>query len=573
MPPPRPVPPRLVLPLAALLCLGCGAPGTVLPSPPSVWFEAEFFHHVLHWAPIQNVSESTRYEVELRRYGTGLWRPVSSCSQTPVLSCDLTMATLDLYDLKEYNARVQAVDGGRRSDWTVTQTRFSMEDVSLTVGSVELEIQDGFVLGKIQLPRPKVAPAGHTYERIFQFREYEVSIRKVPARHEFTNKKVNHENFSFPIPGEFGEFCVRVKPAVISRTNKGVWSEEVCFLLAAKQYFTVTNLSVSFALVLLLCGTLALRLYLHRPRKLPAVLVFGRPHPFSPVGQLPRPETRDTLHTIDEQAFAKVSPELRNSELHGSTDSGFGSAKPSLQTEEPQFLLPDALPQARGTLGKGDPPDPKSSCSSASTDSGICLQEPRLSPGMEPRWVQQAGGQEDSGIGLAHHSEGRTEGGLCGSGGGHVGPLEPEATEGEDPTAVEFQGYLKQTRGTEEQAVTVGCLEEEASSADASVPQLRMCLDAQEAWPPPAVDKGYLKQDPPEATLAPSGALAGQWNPAAEEWSLLGVTSCGDLGTAEWSFARDPAPLGCVAAPGGLLGSFDADLVTLPLISSLQASE
>nr|KAF6342921.1 interleukin 10 receptor subunit alpha [Pipistrellus kuhlii] len=66
MPPPRPVPPRLVLPLAALLCLGCGEPGTVLPSPPSVWFEAEFFHHVLHWAPIQNSSESTRYEVELR---------------------------------------------------------------------------------------------------------------------------------------------------------------------------------------------------------------------------------------------------------------------------------------------------------------------------------------------------------------------------------------------------------------------------------------------------------------------------------------------------------------------------
>lgn len=43
----------------------------MLPSPPSVWFEAEFFHHVLHWAPIQNASESTRYEVELRRYRAG----------------------------------------------------------------------------------------------------------------------------------------------------------------------------------------------------------------------------------------------------------------------------------------------------------------------------------------------------------------------------------------------------------------------------------------------------------------------------------------------------------------------
>lgn len=549
---------RLVLPLAALLCLGCGAPGTVLPSPPSVWFEAEFFHHVLHWAPIQNLSESTRYEVELQRYGKESWRPVSGCSQTPGLSCDITMATLDLYRSNGYRAKVRAVHGGQRSNWTVAKTRFTKDDVSLMVGSVELDIQDGLVLGKIQPPRPKVAPAGDTYERIFpHYREYEVSIRKVPANHEFTNKKVNQENFSFPTPGEFGEFCVRVKPVVGTRLNKGVWSEEACFLLA-QQYFTVTNLSVSFTLVLLLCGALALRLYLRLPRKLPAVLVFGRPRPFSPAGQLPRPETRDALHAVDEQAFATVSPELRNSELHGSADSGFGSTKPSLQTEEARFLLPDALPQAGGTL------DPESSCSSASTDSGICLQE--------PRWVQRAGGQEDSGLGLAHHSEGRIEDELCGSGVGDAGPLGPEATEGEDPAAVGFQGYLKQTRGTEEQAVTAGCLEEEASSADASVPQLRMCLDAQEAWSPPAVDKGYLKQDPPEVTPTPSGALAGRWNPAAEEWSLLGVTSCGDLGTSEWSFTRDLAPLGCVAAPGGLLGGFDADLVTLPLISSLHAS-
>lgn len=53
------------------------------------------------------------------------------------------------------------------------------------MGSLELDIHDSFVLGKIQPPRPKVAPAGDTYERIFpHFREYEVSIRKVPGHHE-----------------------------------------------------------------------------------------------------------------------------------------------------------------------------------------------------------------------------------------------------------------------------------------------------------------------------------------------------------------------------------------------------
>ena len=38
-----------------------------LPRPPSAWFEAEFFHHVLYWTPIPNQSESTYYEVELLR--------------------------------------------------------------------------------------------------------------------------------------------------------------------------------------------------------------------------------------------------------------------------------------------------------------------------------------------------------------------------------------------------------------------------------------------------------------------------------------------------------------------------
>lgn len=49
---------------------------------------------------------------------------------------------------------------------------------------------------------------------------------------QFTNKKVKQENFSLPTPREFGEFCVRVRPTVSSRLNKGVWSEEVCLLFA-----------------------------------------------------------------------------------------------------------------------------------------------------------------------------------------------------------------------------------------------------------------------------------------------------------------------------------------------------
>ncbi|KAM5315998.1 interleukin-10 receptor subunit alpha isoform 1-T1 [Glossophaga mutica] len=576
--------PRLLVSLATLLSLRLrsGAQGTELPSPPSVWFEAEFFHHILHWMPIKNQSESTYYEVELLSYGIELWNSISSCSQTLVLSCDLTMVTLDLYHNNGYRAKVRAVDGRKHSNWTITRTRFSIDEVNLTVGGVKLEVHNGLILGQIQLPRPKMAPESDTYESIFpHFREYEIAIRKVPGHNKLT-KKVKQENFSFPTPGEVGEFCVQVKPSVSSRINKGIWSKEAC-IMVSRQYFTATNLSIFFTFVLLLCGVLALlalQLYLRRRGTLPAVLVFKKSSPLNLIGQLPSPETQDTIHPIDEEAFSKVSLELRNSELHGSTDSGFGSAKPSLQTEEPQFLLPAPHPEAKRTLGKGDSLELENSCSggsSNSTDSGICLQEPNLSLGMVPSWEQQvrnnSQGQDDSGIGLVQNSEGQRGDVQDGSASGQVSPLGAEGTKEEDPVVVAFQGYLKQTRGTEEKAAKEGYLEEESYSKDGFGPPVRMCLDAEGAWPPPALAKGYLKQDPPEVILAPPQASTGQWNHPTEEWSLLGLTSCGDLGTSNWSFAHGLAPLDCVVAPGSLLGSVDSDLVTVPLIATLHSNE
>ncbi|XP_024903242.1 interleukin-10 receptor subunit alpha [Pteropus alecto] len=584
--------PSLVMPLAALLSLRLGSPlililfspATELLSPPSVWFEAEFFRHILHWTPIPNQSERTYYEVELLRYGMEPWKSIPSCNQTLLLSCDLTMATLDLYHNYGYRAKVRAVDGSRHSNWTITRTRFSIDEVNLTVGSIKLEMHDGIIFGKIQPPRPKMAPKNDTYESIFPyFREYEIAIRKVPGHYKFTNKKVKHENFNFSIPGEVGEFCVKVKPSVGSRVNKGIWSEEECIVLS-RQYFTVTNLSIFFTFVLLLCGALAyhlvLQLYVRHRRKLPAVLVFEKSSPFSLIKQLPSPDTQDTIHPLDEEAFSKVSPELRNSELHGSTDSGFGSAKPSLQTEEPQFLLPAPHPQTERTLGKRAPLELENSCSSGSsnsTDSGICMQEPSLSLGTGPNWEQQVGsnsqGQDDSGIGLVQNSEAQPRDVQDGSSLGHVSPLEPEVTEEKDPAMVAFQGYLKQTRGTEERAAKADCLEEESSSTSDLGLKYRMCLDAKNSWPPQALAKGYLKQNHPEMTLAPSKAPTGQWNQPTEEWSLLGLPSCGDLGTSDWNFAHDLLPLDCVAALDGLLGSFDSDLVTPPLISSLHSND
>lgn len=317
-------------------------------------------------------------------------------------------------------------------------------------------------------------------------------------------------------------------------------------------------------------------LTLHSPLQ-----VFKKPSPFSLISQFSHPETQDTIHTLDEESFPKVTPELRNSDVHGSTDSGFDSAKPSLQTDEPQFLLPASDPQAGGTLEKGMPRELENSCSSGgssnSADSGICLPDPRLCPGAEPSWELQVGSdtrdQEDSGIGLVQNSRGQPEHAQGNSASGHVSPLGPEEPAEEDPGAGAFQGYLKQTQCPEEEAAQAGGLEEESSSTECLDPQFRTCLDTEASWPLPALAKGYVQQDPPEMTLAPSQTPAGQWDRPTEDWSLLGLTSCGNLGTSDWSFAHDLAPLDCVPAPGGLLGSFDSDLVTLPLITSLQSNE
>ncbi|XP_037361257.1 interleukin-10 receptor subunit alpha [Talpa occidentalis] len=581
--------PSLVVPLAALLGLrlGAGAHGTELLSPPSVWFEAEFFHHVLHWTPIPNSSDSTYYEVELQRYGTSHWTPIHNCNQTRMLSCDLTMVTLDLYHMYYnilYRAKVRAVDGGEHSNWTITNTRFSLDDVTLTVGSVTLERRKSSIFGIIHPSRPKIAPAGDTYESIFpEFREYEIEVRKVPGDYKFPNKKVQGENFSLPTAGEMGKFCVKVKPSISSRTNKGVWSMEECITLTP-QYLTVTNLSIFFIFLLLLCGVLSyclvLQLYVRRRRKLPTVLVFDKPSPFVPSSQLSWPETHVTIHPLDEAAFPKVSPELRNSELHGSTDSGFDSAKPSLQTEEPQFLLPTSDPQDKETMRKGAPLELENNCSSGSstsTDSGICLQEHSLCPSRAPHWEPQQGsnsqGQDDSGIGLVQKAEGQPVDIQGSSALAHVRSPRPEVPEEEDSTAVVYQGYLRQARCTEENEAKADCLEEESSSTDSLGPEFRTCLDAEVGWPSPALANGYLKQGALGMTLAPSGTPTEQWNHPTEEWSLLGLTSCGDLGTSDWSFDPVLTPLDCVVAPGSLLGSFDSELCAQPLISSLHSNK
>ncbi|KAL6036490.1 hypothetical protein STEG23_003878, partial [Scotinomys teguina] len=546
--------------------------GTELPSPLSVWFEARFFQHILRWTPIPDQSESTYYEVALKKYGTSIWEDIPSCRKAWALSCDLTKFTLDLYQSRGYRARVRAVDSSQYSNWTLTETRFTVDEVILTVGSVTLEVTNGFIIGTIHPPRPRIVPEGDKYEQIFiNHRKYMVFIRKFQEEKN-TTRTVNSENFTLQVPRGMREFCVKVKPLVETRNNRAEWSKEQCLHLT-EQYFTVTNLGILFTSILILCGVLvclALQYYIRRPGKLPAVLVFEEPHNFFPVNPL-CPDTLNAVHILDLEAFRKVSPELKDSDLHGSTDSGFGSGKSSLQTEESQFLLPGSHSQVQGTLGNEGPPELRDTCAD-NADSGICLQE----PSMGPIWKQQLGytsqDQDDNDINSVQSSPEQPKDTQSGSALDHVHLLEPGVPDEEGQVMVTSQGYQKQTRWKEEAADPARHSNKEIPLAEGFDPNLGVCLQAELAWPLPALAKGYLKQESQGMTQAPAGPLSRQWSKLAEGWSLLGVVSCEDLGSESWDFAHELAPLNYGAAPSGLLASFDSKLASLPLISSLQSS-
>ncbi|XP_055963648.1 interleukin-10 receptor subunit alpha isoform X2 [Sorex fumeus] len=445
--------------------------------------------------------------------------------------------------------------------------------VTLTIGSLKLEVENGSILGTIQPPRPRAAPAGDTYESIFPyFREYTVSVRKVPEPNTYIEKTEQKEIFRLAMNGEVGEFCVKVKPSISSRVNPGLWSPEECVVLV-QQYFTASNLIIFFVFVLLLCGApamcLGLQLYVRGGGKLPAALVFEKPGPLGLVSQFPHP---DPIQPLNSETFLQDTPKLFDSELYTSTDSGFGSVRPSLQSQETPGL---ATPKARGPLGKRASLEELHS--DGSTDSGVCLQEPSLGLGLEPPWELQqdddSRGQDDSGVGLTHGSEEQPAPDQGGSASDHVDPPGPGVLGEEYPTDVTFQGYLKQTRGTEEKAAQVDCLEEESYSPDDLDPKFQTCLEAEVDQTPPALTKGYLKQDASGRSLVPTGASSEQWSHPTEGWSLLTLTTCGDLGASDWSFACGLAPLESVAAHGGLLGSLDSELASLPFISSLRVDE
>ncbi|XP_074071249.1 interleukin-10 receptor subunit alpha isoform X2 [Macrotis lagotis] len=448
---------------------------TQLPSPRNVQFTAILFNHTLHWDPgqNQNLDPNISYEVQYMRYSQGSWCVAPNCFRTPRLFCDLTLPTLNLYS-ETYFARVRAVAGDQKSNWTRTDTRLTKDDV-----------------------------------------------------------------------------------------------------------ITVTTICVFFAsllMVFLVAVYLRIQFYIRKPKKPPEVLASLAKQKYS--GILSKESFKvkhDVIHHLDEASFPKVSPELKNSELHSSTDSGFSSTKQSLQSEDPQFLLPVLDSSAGGTPGESGPQQSKNNLNTGSEDSGIYLHT--LNPQSGQEWKQPGRGnqhQEDSGL-----SQSSTAASLGSSQGLQYKRVStalegsssnPKLCEEEAGASVVFQGYLQQSRCPEQNQEGSASLGEASSPTDSPGYKCRAHRDVESTWPPVTQTKGYLKQSSPGQSLGVPGASPRQWIKPTEEWSLLSLVNCSSDLTSEWSNPIDHPLLNFPKAPTPS-GILHTDLITLPLISSVHTNE
>ncbi|NWT30727.1 I10R1 protein, partial [Cardinalis cardinalis] len=547
------------LALSLALLLACPAHGEELPMPRSVRITTEMGWHLLRWEPGHGCPSDARYDVEYIVYGTGrLWRAVPECWNTTELSCDLTPYTPD--PEQRYHAQVRAVAGNLTSRWKRTGS-FSPQQAGPRLAGQSLSVLGNSIQVRLRLLlRPGSASPEYGDLRR-EMSRYHVHLRRTRDNHTIAVVKNSTE---FTIRGLFWltEYCLSVEPSLANIPIPSWRSAEQCVTTGPRDRSAelLPTILSSFFITLSLLGLLGAVLvctYIRRPVRTPSAL-----KSFMKQSSLWVEHEPPSSGSLDADPVQQLFLCQKEPQLGGSPDGSASTAQPPL---EQGWKLPAWPKDQLGPTGSRD-------SSGTSTDSGICLHIPSssssslsCSTGPERQgYREQLPRAEDSGVGMGSPCPAAG----CSSGSGNASPGLCPAP---DQAAVEFRGYLQQSKGAVEPERgpgqgeplpgRAGCLQG-LGGAD-TVLDVQCCELA--------VSKGYLKQSNPEHPLpqrlspwaAPACSFPSQAGPQAP--TLL-------------SWAAPGAPLTSKASPD-LKTPFDlhvfnntAFLGGLPLIPSLSCS-
>ncbi|XP_027555342.1 interleukin-10 receptor subunit alpha [Neopelma chrysocephalum] len=548
-------PSATALALCLALLLAPHTHGEGLASPRRVRFAAETTWHVLRWEPGHGHPRDVCYDVEYKVYGTKIpWTAVPECTKSSGQSCDLTFYTLD--PDRRYYARVRAVSGNHTSSWQRTNA-FSPQDASLRLSGQSLSVRGNTIHVQLQLLF-RSGKVTVRYEDIHKgMRQYWVYVRKTQDNQTF---EVVEDRAEFTLRDLLWgtEYCLSVEPSVTNRRVRAMRTDEQCVTTNQRDRtveLLPSILSPCFVVLLGILGALLVHTYVKKPVRTPSVLKSFMKQSSLWVEHEPPSSGSPDTDPIQQLFLCQKEPQL---------DSSTSTAQVPLEQGWRLPVRPEDRLCLLGPAGSRDN-------SGSSTDSGICLHIPSSSsPGLscsarpEPQgYRRQLPTGDDSGVGLESPCPGPT----CSSSSGNSSQGEPELCPGTGQEAVEFRGYLQQSRGTvePEQDLAKGM---PLSGCEGPGQGTDLVLDVE--CSELAVSKGYLKQSSPEHPRGHMQDFA-PWGAPSLDFS----SQAGPPAPTLLSWGAPSAPLVSKACPELLKAPFDLSIFntdilgTLPLTSSL----
>uniref|UniRef100_A0A8C5RD65 Uncharacterized protein n=1 Tax=Leptobrachium leishanense TaxID=445787 RepID=A0A8C5RD65_9ANUR len=430
-----------------------------IPVPQDVHFDLDFFHHVLKWSPGNSNMDVISYEVEYLIYGNGKWKPVPHCSPTLHLNCDLIEETLSVDAV--FFGRVRSVSGNQTSDWVQT-TRYTRKDIKLSPPSFQLQEDGNVFIVQLRLPEIRLKNVEQHFQDIFPFfRMYTVYVRRTSDNHTIQKEKgqllIHIDDLA-----RGKEYCVSAKTSITSRENTAIVSEESCIWLPKSELgsnmLVIIASSILAVVAFMILINIFICLYLRKRVKTPPALKSLIMRSWSWMEKPPTPiaEGKISLHWENDFIDHLLS-ESRNSLMHRSADSGFGS---QILTEKCTLPLDPLLKHIEDDTMKSNPAE------NVDTDKMIQIEDIPI--------TRQKSEGDDSGISLSADSP------YLGRSYSRNGAIHDTDIEGSGETSHhllerEEVGYLKQQMNKE-----IHICEEDK--------------DTQNVWQSEMID--YLKQGP-----------------------------------------------------------------------------